>query len=72
MANTFSDRRTVEDNPTEVHRKAHQRSDVDTSAGAQHHTIGDGPYQAGSGKKLKQALARIKTLEARLAAAGIP
>ena len=67
MANAFNERRDTEENPTTRHKKAHERSDTDASAGAQHHTIGDGPYQAASGRKLKQLLARMDALEDRVA-----
>lgn len=73
MVNTF--RKTVESdgferkpNPTEVHREAHKRSDVDNAPGAQHHTIGEGAYQAASGKKFAKLKKDFDSLQANFTA----
>ena len=72
MPNRFGERAVGnEENPTERHKKAHSRSDVDMSKESQHHTIGDSANQAASGALLKKALQRISELEARSDAAGI-
>lgn len=46
----------------ETHRLAHEKDDVDFDAKAHHHTIGDGPYQAASGAKLKALIAAVEAL----------
>jgi hypothetical protein len=68
MGNSFRDRVSDEENPTERHKKAHQRSDTDNSPSAMHHTIGEGSNQAASGKLVKKLIARVNDLEARIEA----
>lgn len=48
-----------EANLSNVHRQAHTKSDVDSSARAQHHTIGEGPHQAASGKALADLIKQV-------------
>lgn len=48
-----------ESNLSNVSRQAHQKSDVDSGARAQHHTIGEGPQQAASGKALADLIKNV-------------
>lgn len=45
--------------PVGEFQKAHFQSDLDSEPGAQHHTIGEGPNQAASGKRFKDLNAKV-------------